>query len=196
MPDHLESPAPPVAAAENGGNGRENLVTYDLATLTSAEVLRVRLRGRFPHARDPVRRWVLTILGLVCCLSMLGFLVGMATWPRFRIDTMALAFGMAVLVLPILTLTRLPRARRRLSEEGLCTTELTAEGIIRRTLTRECKYRWLPGQTFVVRGNDVLLFVRGGEMLWMPRRAFSSPDAMESFLQAARRHHADAMAHR
>ena len=47
-------------------------------------------------------------------------------------------------------------------------TELNPEGIVRRTLTRECKYHWVPGQRFVALGDDVLIFLNKDEMLWLP----------------------------
>ena len=135
----------------------------------------------------------MALLGLTLGSAGLGLIVGMALWPRFRVENMAIASGVVGPIAAVLTLSRLQRAGRRLREEGQCTTELTPEGIIRRTRTRECKYRWVPGQRFAALGDDVLIFLRHDEILWLPRRAFSSPDAIESFLLAARMHHADAM---
>jgi hypothetical protein len=123
----------------------------------------------------------------------LGLIVGTALSPRFRVENMVIAFGLVGPIVAALTLSRLQRALRTLREEGQCTTELTPDGIIRRTRTRECKYRWVSGQRFVALGDDVLIFLRRDEILWLPRRAFSSPGAIESFLLAAQRHHADAM---
>jgi hypothetical protein len=51
----------------------------------------------------------------------------------------------------------------------------------------------MPGQSFLALGDDVLIFLRNDEILWLPRRAFSSPDAIDSFLHAAQSHYANAM---
>lgn len=176
-------------------HSQNNLVTYDLETLSFREVLRAHLRGRFPNARQPIFRWVLAVVVLSLGLAFLGFIVGMAEWPRFQVETMAIAFGMAGAIAPFFTLTRLQRAASRLRREGQCTTELSQEGILRRTLTRECKYRWVPGQRFLSRGDEVLIFVSPGEILWLPRRAFESAEMVDSFLQTARNYHAAALNH-
>ena len=99
-------------------DGPDNLIIYDLATLTWSEVLRVHLRGRFPRARNPVRRWVVALLGLTLCLAGLGLIVGLALWPRFRVETMAVAFGMVGPIVAVLTLSRLQRVGRRLRRRG------------------------------------------------------------------------------
>jgi hypothetical protein len=122
------------------GSGQQSTVTFEEESLTFAEVLRIDLRGRFPRARSPIFRWTLSIVGLILCLACLGLIVGIATWPRFPVETMAIAFGMAGAVVPTLRLARLQRTARRLREERFCTTELSPDGIIRRTLTRECRY--------------------------------------------------------
>jgi hypothetical protein len=57
----------------------------------------------------------------------------------------------------------------------------------------ECKYLWVPGQKFIAFGDDVLIFLRSNEMLWIPRRAFSSPETIDAFLQTARSHYGAAM---
>jgi hypothetical protein len=175
------------------GNGQQSIVTVDLESLTFPEALRIDLCGRLPRARKPILRWALSIVGLIFCLAYLGFIVGVATWPRFRVETMAIAFGMAGAVVPTLRLARLQRTARRLREERYCTTELSPEGIIRRSLTRECKYRWVPGQEFLAVGDDILIFARNDEILWLPRRAFSSANHVDAFLETARRLHADAL---
>jgi hypothetical protein len=126
-------------------------------------------------------------------LAFLGFIVGMAEWPRFRAETMAFAFGMAGATFPLVALIRLQRLAARLRREGHCTTEFCQEGILRRTLTRECKYRWIPGQRFLLRGDEVLIFLRTDEILWLPRRAFRSSEMVDSFLQTAHSYHANAM---
>jgi hypothetical protein len=173
-----------------------NSITYDLATLTFRELLDAHLRGRFPGTRKPIRRWVVAILLLTFGLAFLGFVVGMTLWPRFPVETMAIAFGMAGAILPVRTLSRLQRAAKWLRTEGLCTTEIFPEGIIRRTRTREFKYLWVPGQKFIAIGEDVLIYLRSNEILWIPRRAFPSPEAIDAFLQTARSHYGAAMARR
>jgi hypothetical protein len=173
-------------------NGVDNLITYDLATLTLREILRANLRGRFPRARDPLRKWAASLLGLTVCSGGLGLIVGMALWPRFQVETMVVAFGMVGPLVAVLTVAKVQRTGRRLRAEGQCTTELTPDGVIRRTLTRECKYRWVTGQKFVVLGHDVLIFLRRDEILWLPRRAFPSHSAIDEFLTTAQRYHADA----
>ena len=177
----------------SSGNGQENRVAYDLATLTLWEVLRAHLRGRFPRSRNPILRWALSVLFLSLGLAFLGFILGMAEWPRFPVETMAIGFGMAGALAPLLTLSRLQRTAKKLRREGYCTTELSPEGILRRTLTRECKYRWVPGQKFLALGDDVLIFLQSDEILWLPRRAFASSDKIDSFLETARSYHATAM---
>jgi hypothetical protein len=147
-------------------------------------------------AFPPLRMSPLSTVGLILCLACLGFIVGIAALPRFRADTMAIAFGMAGAVVPALRLARLPRIARRLREERYCTTELSPEGIIRRTLTRECKYRWVPRQKFLAVGDGILIVIYNDEMLWFPRRAFSSWNHVDEFLETARRHHADALKRR
>jgi hypothetical protein len=178
------------------GNGQQSIVTVDLESLTFPEALRIDLRGRFPRARSPIFRWALSIVGLILCLACLGLIVGIATWPRFRVETMTIAFGMAGAIVPTLRLARLQRTARRLREERFCTTEFSPDGIIRRTLTRECKYHWVPGQKFLAVGDDILIFIRDEEILWLPRRAFSSWNHVDAFLETAHRHHADALKRR
>ena len=51
----------------------------------------------------------------------------------------------------------------------------------------------MPGQRFVALGDDVLIFLNNDEMLWLPRRAFSSTGAIASFLHVAQSHYANAM---
>ena len=164
-------------------HSQNNVVTYDLNTLSFRGCHGPIFAGRFPNARNPILRWVLAVVFLCLGLALLGFIVGMAEWPRFQIETMAIAFGTAGAILPLLTLSRLQRAASRLRREGQCTTELSREGILRRTLTRECKYRWMPGQRFLLRGDEVLIFIASDEILWLPRRAFASAQMVESFLQ-------------
>jgi hypothetical protein len=195
----MNEPLPPDAGTSRTtafGNGQQSIVTVDLESLTFSEALRIQLRGRFPRARSPILLWALSIVGLVFCLACLGYIVGIATWPRFRVETMAIAFGMAGAVVPALGLARLPRSARRLREERYCTTELSPEGIIRRTLTKECKYRWVAGQKFQAVGDDILIFIRDDEILWLPRRAFSSWNHVDAFLETAHRHHTDALKRR
>jgi hypothetical protein len=175
------------------GDGQDALVTYDLASLTFTEVLRAHLRGKFPAARYPILRWVSSVFVLALGLTFLGFILGMAVWPRFRVETMAITFATAGAIVPVFTLTRLQRAVNRLRREGHCTTELSPEGILRGTQTRECKYRWIPGQRFLFRGDEVLIFLGSDEILWLPRRAFGSTEKIDSFLRAARSYHANAM---
>ncbi len=150
-------------------DGQDTTVTYDLATLTFREVLLAHLRGRFPHARHPIFRWVSAVVILTLCLAVLGFSAGMAAWPRFRPETMAIAFAMPGAISPLLMLIRVQRVAGTLRREGQCTTQLCPDGILRRTLTRECKYRWIPGQRFLLREEEVLIFLRANELLWLPR---------------------------
>jgi hypothetical protein len=51
----------------------------------------------------------------------------------------------------------------------------------------------VPGQEFLAVGDDILIFVRNDEILWLPRRAFSSANHVDAFLETARRLHADAL---
>jgi hypothetical protein len=168
-------------------------VTYDLATLTVAEHLQAHLRGRFPRSRSPMRRWIVSLLGLNLSLAILGFIVGMATWPRFHPRTTAIAFSILGGTIPVLTLSRVQGRAKRFRGKDLCTTELSAEGIRRQTRTVECKYLWDDNQEFLVLGGEVLLFLERDRMLWIPCRAFSSENDIESFLQTANCYYAEAM---
>ncbi|WP_435019986.1 hypothetical protein TA3x_001584 [Tundrisphaera sp. TA3] len=169
-------------------------MTYDLATLTYKEILRATLRFRHPKPRNPVAVWVASVIYVLFACAVMGFFVGMATWPRFKPEPLAAIFAMLGLAMPYRVLTQVSRAGKGIRGEGLCTTEFTPEGVLRRTSIVEIRYRWVPGQRFSLVGDDLLIFAHKDQMLWLPLRVFSSPSEAEAFLESGRIFHAKAMA--
>jgi hypothetical protein len=175
------------------GDSPEDEVSYDLATLTFGEALRAHLCSRRPHARRPIIRGIASALGLILGSALIGSGIAMGSRTRINVASWALGFGIIGAIVPTLRLHRVQAALGRLRRQGICTTKISREGVFSRTDSVECLYRWSPGQQFTAQGDDVLLMLRPNGMVWLPRRAFDSDDAVEAFLRSARGCHADAM---
>src|SRR5207302_1353600 len=114
-------------------------------------------------------------------------------WSRFHPEKVAMAIVFLSAAWDLLVLSRLRRRGIGLRARGLCTTELTPGGVVARSAHVEARYDWVAGQAFREFSDDITLFLGRDHLLRIPRRAFPSPEAIASFLDAARSLHGEAM---
>jgi hypothetical protein len=180
------APAPkPVPSAQPCGL-ETVVVTYDLASISGREAIRVIAQGILVNSRRPVRTLVVRNVIFLVWLAAVGFLVGLPASPNMRPEAMALCFALFGLLVLFRTFMNLRKSARRLRAAGRLVVEFSAEGITRRMENRVVSIAWPGVREVDVTRQDVVFRFQQGDLFWMPRRAIGSAAAEGAVLALIR----------
>jgi hypothetical protein len=130
---------------------------------------------------------------LALAFFVLGFLLGLPAAPRVGVWTTPLLWGgCAAAILLLAVVKSVMKTHNTAMAIGSVTAELTQEGLIRRTTFRVSLDVWCGILEIGERRSELLFRLQYGQTFWLPRRAFSSPEALEAFVAMARKRHAAA----
>jgi hypothetical protein len=161
-------------------------VSFKPEALTTFEEWRMFLVRIASASKRPGLRMALGLLYLLFALPFLGFMIGMAGWPRLQPDTAALmGFGVGLLFPYRVWRTKntFIKALRGLSP---ITIELDRECVSVRAKHRHSRIDWAGVVELRTTSREIVLRYNAGDVSWIPTRVFASPEHEARFLEIAK----------
>lgn len=160
-------------------------ITYDLSSLTSAEIQRLTFRALCPAAKSPLRTASLRLLALLLWLTFYGSFVAMWISELRRALTVVGCYVVVGLLWQTSVYFAMAEAKRAEKKLGVLSVELCSSGLTRRHRFAVSTNMWSDVLRIVVTRHDVLFYFGHSALFWMPRRVFATGESESGFLAAA-----------
>lgn len=160
-------------------------VTYDLGSLTAAEIRRLTLRALCPAAKSPLRTACLRLLALLLWLTFYGFFVVMWISELRRALTVVGCYVVLGSLWQTSIYFAIAKAKRAEKTLGVLSVELSSSGLTRRHGFAVSTNMWPDVLRIDVTRHDLLFYFGHSAVFWMPRRVFATGESESAFLSAA-----------